>query len=184
MTAATPMSLFHQWLLADKASQASACAIIIHGGRAAEDDQLILDISDYLNEYDDESDGRWLPATRELVSKVAQDPNHRRLLHMNGDLPAECDFEAEYLNTLSALGMRGHVVLGAPKVECTITGSEHAFHVGLDSGHSIQKTCHMILNPELIEPDSIAHIVGDVFLGWLHSQSLRNNPIHHLRRKL
>ena len=125
-----------------------------------------------------------MPATRELVAKVAQDPNHRRLLHMEGDLPVDCDSEAEYLNTLCALGMRGHVVLGAPDAECAITRSEHAFHVGLDTGRTIRRTCHMILNPELIEPDSIAHIVGDVFLGWLHSQSLRNNPIHHLRRKL
>lgn len=184
MTASTPMSIFHQWLLAEAAGQESACAIVLHGGAAATGDQLVLDISDYLNEYDDESDGRWLPATRELVRKVAQDPNHRRLLNMDDDPAPDCDFETEYLNTLTALGMHGHVVLEAPEPECTITSSENAFHVGLDSGRSIKNTCHMILNPELIEPDSIAHIVGDVFLGWLHSQSLRNNPIHQLRREL
>jgi hypothetical protein len=184
MTASTPMSIFHQWLLAETAGQETACAIVLHGGAAATGDQLVLDISDYLNEYDDESDGRWLPATRELVRKVAQDPNHRRLLHMDDDPAPDCDFETEYLNTLTALGMHGHVVLEAPEPECAITSSENAFHVGLDSGRSIKNTCHMILNPELIEPDSIAHIVGDVFLGWLHSQSLRNNPIHQLRREL
>ena len=184
MTAATPMSMFHQWLLADTASKASACAIVLHGGDSTPDDRLVLDISDYLNEYDDESDGRWLPATRELVTKLAQDPNHRRLLHMEGDPASDCDFELEYLDTLSALGMRGRVVLGAPKAECAITSSKYAFHVGLDSGRSIRKTCHMILNPELIEPETVAHIVGDVFLGWQHSRALRDNPIHHLRRRL
>lgn len=183
MTASTPMSTFHQWLLADTASMAQASAIVLHGSSSPPDDQLVLDITDYLNEYDDESDGRWLPATQELVTKVAQDPNHRRLLLMDGDPLPDSDFQTEYLNTLSALEKRGHVILAAPSANSAVANSKSAFHVGLDPARTIRKTCHMILNPDLIDPDSIAHIVGDVFLGWLHCQSLRSNPIHHLRRK-
>ena len=61
------MSVFHQWLLLDPESATSAHAIVLHTPDTVPCDKLIQEICEYLNEYDDEGDGRWLPATDELV---------------------------------------------------------------------------------------------------------------------
>jgi hypothetical protein len=155
MTASTSLSVFHQWLLADPASQASACAIVLHGGGIASSGRLILEIADYLNEYDDDGDGRWLPATPELIEKVCLDPNHRRLLGMSDAIPSQPEeLKSEIRETLLAIAGRGHDLL---------------------------KKCHIILNPDHMDQGVIAHIVGDVFLEWIHCEIRRNSPIQDIR---
>jgi hypothetical protein len=176
MTASTPMSVFHQWLLADPASKTSACAIIIHGADAVAPPRLILDIAEYLNEYDDDGDGRWLPATRELVGKIAADANHRRLLGLEehgGNSPEE------FRKTLTALGQRGHVVFRSAGASDEELDLANTFHAGV--GTAIAEKCHVILDPDLIESKCIAHIIGDVFLEWLHCETRRNAPIQDIR---
>lgn len=182
MTASISMSVFHQWLLADPASKASACAIILHGGEFAPFGMLIQEIAEYLNEYDDDGEGRWLPATPELVGKVAKDPNHRRLLGMDENgFPEPLDPADEFRKTLSALGQRGHVVFqstGIPDEELDLA---HTFHAGIGMAEDISGKCHIILNPELIDQKCIAHIVGDVFLEWLNCEMRRNPTIRGMR---
>ncbi len=168
------MSVFHQWLLADPASQASACAIIIHGDHSSS--RLILDIAEYLNEYDDDGDGRWLPATTELVGKIAVDANHRRLLGME---ESGSSSPAEFARTLTALGRRGHVVFRSPGIDDDDLGLDNTFHAGV--GRGIPERCHVILDPELMDPHCIAHVIGDVFLEWLHSESRGKSPIRDIR---
>lgn len=182
MTASTSMSVFHQWLLADPASQTSACAIILHGDKSFTDDHMIRDITDYLNEYDDDGDGRWLPATEELVLKISRDTSHRRLLGMeeNG-APEPDDSRAEFRKTLTALGQRGHVVFHSPGVPDRDLSLANTFHAGVGSGPVIAEKCHVILDPDLMDPKCIAHIIGDVFLEWLHCETRRNAPIHDIR---
>lgn len=176
------MSVFHQWLLADPASKASACAIILHGDESWPCGRLIQELAEYLNEYDDEGEGRWLPATRELVEKIARDPNHRRLLGMEDEITSGAgDFEVEFLKTLRALGQRGHVVFGAPGVPDGELQLGNTFHAAIDKARNIKDPCHVILNPELIEQKCLASIVGDVFLEWLYSQTRRGCGIQGIR---
>jgi len=176
------MSVFHQWLLADPMSQTSACAIILHGDESCVDEHLIKEITDYLNEYDDDGDGRWLPATAELVNRIASDPSHRRLLGMaeNG-IPKAIAPRAEFLKTLTALGLRGHVVFrfpGVPDQEVSLTNT---FHAGIGGASEIREKCHVVLDPDLMDHKCIAHIIGDVFLEWLHCETRRNAPIRDIR---
>lgn len=182
MTAPIPMSVFHQWLLADPASITSACAIILHIADSRPCDLLIQEITDYLNEYDDDGDGRWLPASPQLVEKISHDENHRRLLGLK-DLPATepNDAEAEIRNTLCALGQRGHVVFRSPGFSDDQLGIANAFHAGVGANGEISGECHLVLNPELMDQSCIAHVIGDVFLEWLHWQSRHHSGIRDIR---
>jgi hypothetical protein len=180
MTASVSMSMFHQWLLADPTSAPPACAIILHIPGSRPCGHLIQEISDYLNEYDDDGDGHWLPATPELVGKVALDPNHRRLLGMSETAPSRPD-DAELNHTFAALGRRGHVVLQAPAVAGEDLKLSNTFHAGIGSIGEIHDECHLILNPDLIGQNCIAHIIGDVFLEWLHCEGHRDQDIQEIR---
>lgn len=182
MTASISMSVFHQWLLAEPASKASACAIILHGEASSPFSRLIQDVAEYLNEYDDDGDGRWLPATPELVEKISKDPNHRQLLGMDEIASDSADEpQAEFQKTLAALGQRGHVVFRSPGVPAEALNLANTFHAGVGEASKIPETCHLILNPELMDQKCIAHIVGDVFLEWLHCEMRRNAPIQDIR---
>jgi len=181
MTASTSLSVFHQWLLAEPASKTSACAIILHGVESSPFGSLVQDIADYLNEYDDDGEGRWLPATPELVAKIAGDPNHRRLLGMDeGSGPGSADMQEEFQKTLTALGQRGHVVFRSPGVPAAELDLAHTFHAGVGRAREIGESCHLILNPELLDQKCIAHIVGDVFLEWLHCEMRRGAALRDI----
>jgi hypothetical protein len=182
MTASTSMSVFHQWLLADPTSNTSACAIILHIADSRPADLLIQEITDYLNEYDDDGEGRWLPATPELVEKVARDPSHRRLLGLSDNLAGDPEDGAPVLlKTLRALGRRGHVVFRTAGVTDEALGTANAFHAGVGTAGEITSECHLILNPDLISQSCIAHVIGDVFLEWLLCETRRNAPIQDIR---
>ncbi len=182
MTASTSLSVFHQWLLADPASKASACAVILHADESRTSDLLIEEIANYLNEYDDDGDGRWLPATPELVEKVAHDPNHRRLLGLaENSIGRANNPQAEFRNALTALGQRGHVVLRAPGGPIDDLDLANTFHAGVGDSSALLNTCHLILNPALMDQKCIAHIIGDVFLEWLHFEVRRHAPIQDIR---
>jgi hypothetical protein len=182
MTASTSMSIFRHWLLADPANNASACAIILHCADPRNYTWLIQDIADYLNEYDDDGDGCWLPANPELVEKISRDVNHCRLLgvpdigsHGTGDP------QAGYRKTLTGLGQRGHVIFRSPGVSDEELDLANTFHAGVGCAQMIQEKCHLILNPELMDQKCIAHIIGDVFLEWLHCEMRRSTLIHEIR---
>lgn len=176
------MSVFHQWLLADATSQTSACAIILHGDKSLSDDHLIQEIADYLNEYDDDGDGRWLPTTEELVEKISLDPSHRRLLGMTETgSPGPDPSRNEFRNTLTAIGQRGHVVFRSPGIPEQELNLANTFHAGIGKAQDIPGKCHVILDPDLMNHKCIAHIIGDVFLEWLHFELRRNAPIQDIR---
>ncbi len=178
MTASTSMSVFHQWLLADPTSKTSACAIILHCDEKFPYAKMIEGIATYLNEYDDDGDGCWLPATPELVTKVARDPNHRRLLGLS---EPQNPPESGHPRTLAALGQRGHVVFRSPGVSVHALNPANTFHAAIGTLNQLPATCHLALNPELMDQKCIAHIIGDVFLEWLHCEMRRNAPIHDIR---
>jgi hypothetical protein len=180
MTASISMSVFHQWLLAEPTGNHPACAIILHIPDSQPCEFLIQDISDYLNEYDDEGDGRWLPATPELVEKISRDPSHRRLLGMS-DGPVSRLCESELINTFAALGQRGHVVFRAPGVTGEGLNLTNTFHAGVGAAGEVLDECHLILNPKFMDQKCIAHVIGDVFLEWLHCEGHRNAAIHEFR---
>lgn len=182
MTASTSMSVFHQWLLADPAGKATACAIILHCDDSLPCTHLIRDIADYLNEYDDDGDGRWLPATPDLVEKIALDENHRRLLGMRRiGVGHAGDPQAGYREALTGLCQRGHVVFRSPGVSYEEPDHTNTFHAGVGLPHEIPGECHLILNPALMDQKCIAHIIGDVFLEWFHCETHRSTPIHEIR---
>jgi len=181
MTASTSLSVFHQWLLVDPANTGSAHAIILHMADSRPCDLLIQEISDYLNEYDDEGDGRWLPATPELVEKVARDPNHRRLLGLPGTMDGAAESLTDINRALASLGQRGHVVFRSPGLDDCELGIPSAFHAGVGAAGEITAACHLTLNPDLMGQKCIAHVIGDVFLEWLHCDTQRGDSIRDIR---
>ena len=176
------MSVFHQWLLLDPESTTSAHAIVLHTADTVPCDKLIQEISEYLNEYDDEGDGRWLPATDELVEKVARDPSHRQLLGLP-ELAATADGgdSPDVTKSLGSLGQRGHVVLRSHGLDDVMLGLENAFHAGVGMQSEAGAVCHVILNPELMGQKCIAHIIGDIYLEWLHCETQRGECIQDIR---
>lgn len=173
---------FLQWLLTGPIIKPQTCAITVHCDDSLPYAQLIQSIADYLNEYDDEGDGRWLPACPELVRKISQDANHRRLLGMPAlTLNGRCDPLDEDRSTLTCLGQRGHVVLRAPKSSPHDLQFANSFHVAVGTGRKIPETCHLFLNSGLMDLKCIAHVIGDVFLEWLHCDLRRGKLLHEIR---
>jgi hypothetical protein len=182
MTASTSFSVFHQWLLAEPSNLASACAIILHGEPEWSSDSMIRDIANYLNEYDDDGDGRWLPATPELIEKILRDPNHRRLLGMEETTPsADAEVPFETRKTISAIGQRGHVVLSYPGVPDRELDLANTFHAGIGDPATVGNDCHVILNPKRMDEKCIAHVIADVFLEWLHCEMRQKASIYDIR---
>ena len=182
MTATTSTSFFHQWLLASPAKSTSAYAIVLHTADESSCEWLVQEISDYLNEYDDDGDGRWLPATAELVEKVARDPSHRQLLGLpdTGTKMSRLT-TADLAAALHALGQRGHVVFRSPGLADAQLGLANAFHAGVGSRDEIPDECHVILNPEMMGRKCIAHIISDVFLEWLLCDNRQPGAVHEIR---
>lgn len=175
------MSLFHQWLLADPAGASPACAIVLHIPDSRSCDFLIHELTGYLNEYDDDAEGRWLPATRELVVKVSRDAHHRRLLGMDELAPGQrADSESELHQTLTAIGRRGHVVFRDPGVPDEKPSLSNTFHAGVGISGEIAEPCHLILNPELMDQKCVARVIGDVFLEWFYCD-VRRGGIQDIR---
>lgn len=177
MTASHSLSTFHQWLLAEPSGHAPNRTIMLHGDPAVFSDRLIEEIADYLNEYDDDDAGCWLAATSDLVHHVSVDEHLRQLLGMTAPCPncppsGPCDIR----KILSALGLRGHVIFRGSTPPDKKLELPHAFHAGIgnQSGHAMK--CHLVLNPELMDPGSLAHIIGDVYLEWLHRELHRIPP--------
>lgn len=179
MTPSVSISSFHQWLLADPASDTSACAIVIHDDGDGTADLLAPGVAAYLNEYDDNGEGRWLPATAELIGKIARDPSHCRLLGMRDagpEAPSQC------LRTLEAIARRGHVVLRAPVPHVANLDPDLTFHAGI--GGVRPEDCHIVVNPERIHAKCLARVVGDVFLEWLHCRNRSGTPIKDIRQSM
>ena len=89
------------------------------------------------------------------------------------------DGPTEFRRTLSALGQRGHVVFRSPGIPDRELNLSNTFHAGVGSG--ITEKCHVILDPDLMGPKCIAHVIGDVFLEWLHNEVRRSGPIRDIR---
>ena len=162
---------------------ASACAIILHCDDSTPYGLLIQNIADYLNEYDDDGDGRWLPATPDLVRKISLDAHHRRLLGIPGiALDATDDPLADYRSTLTGLGQRGHVVFRSPdSATDDLLLLANTFHAAVGETGELTEKCHLFLNSALLDQKCIAHIIGDVFLEWLHCDLRRGSPLHEIR---
>ena len=182
MTASTSTSFFHQWLLASPEKTTSAFAIVLHTADEASCEWLVQEISDYLNEYDDDGEGRWLPATIELVEKLARDPSHRQLLGLPDVGPRmSMVTTTDLAATLHALGQRGHVVFRSPGLGDAELGLVNAFHAGVGTRQDITDECHVILNPELMGRRCIGRIIGDVFLEWLLCDDHQSGAVRDIR---
>ncbi len=162
------MSIFCQWLLAESTGQIPACAIAIHGSTCEASDRIIHEIAQYLNEYDDEAEGLWLGATRELIGKITEDPSNRRLLGLP-DLkdPSDAKSPEEISKTIRALSQKGHMIFRYPDQPVGELSPTHTFHAGVGNHSSVSAPCHIIIDPDLIPSKAIPHIIGDVFLEWL-----------------
>ena len=168
MRTCPPITDFHKWLTAESEGQTAPCSILIHGEESPAKAVLIQQIAEYLNEYDDEGDGRWLAATNELVQRISADPFLRQLVGLEYDIAGG---RTAFVKTFSALASRGHVVALHPEILDTEHGPAHTFDVGL--GELPLDDCHMVLNPEKIAPAHLAPIIGDVFLQWFHHDARR-----------
>ena len=174
MRTCPPITDFHKWLAAGSDGHAAPCSIFIHGEETPAKSILILQIAEYLNEYDDEGEGRWLAATDELVRKISGDSFLRQLVGLEYDIASS---RSAFVKTFGAIASRGHVVAEAPPVTNLEFGMAHSFDVGL--GDMELGNCHMVLNPEKIAPAHLAPIIGDVFLEWFHHDARRGAETYH-----
>jgi hypothetical protein len=134
-------------------------------------ERLIEEISDYLNEYDDEGAGRWLAGSSHLVSHIASSPELRSLLGITESCPncpptSRCGIR----KTVTALASRGHVIVRAEQMSDKEAPIPNAFHAGIGDLDPVKNQCHLVLNPELMDPNSFAHVIGDLFLDWVHGE--------------
>jgi hypothetical protein len=181
MPAVPSITSFKQWLRAAAPETATACSIVLHGTPAALGPRLAIGIAAYLNEYDDDGDGRWLAVPPDLVPLIADDPGHRHLLGLE-------DSTEHYLPTspygvqkaLAAMAALGHVVLDSPLAAAATCRLKNVFHVGLGLPPDSLTECHIILNPALFHVSCLPQIVGDVFLEWLNFESSRKAPLHEI----
>lgn len=163
-----PVSDFHKWLTAESERKTNACSILIHDQESSVDPHLVRKIADYLNEYDEEGEGCWLAATDDLVAHISADPFLRQLVGMESDMPSD---GSAHTSTLSALASRGHVIARQPADLDWQVDAAHRFDVGL--GEMLPQQCHMVLNPDKIRADHLAPLISDVFLEWLHFETVR-----------
>lgn len=170
MRTCPPITDFHKWLAAGSENQSPPCSILIHGEESPAKAVLIQQIAEYLNEYDDEGDGRWLAATDEMVQRISGDSFLRQLIGLQYDIASG---RAAFEKTFCALAARGHVVTLYPAGFDQGLGATHTFDVGL--GDMPLESCHMVLNPGKIAPAHLAPIIGDVFLEWFH-HDVRRGP--------
>ena len=141
MIADPPFSQFHQWLLNEPPPGLKPRAIVLHGAATEFIEGLIEGIAAYLNEFDDEGAGRWLPATAPLVVGISGNANLRRLLGMQDSCPncpptGPCGIR----KTLAALGKRGHVIFRSippPDKEPDIPNAFHAAICGACGGQAV-----------------------------------------------
>jgi hypothetical protein len=179
MPAVPSITLFHQWLLAAAPESPVACAIVLHGTPATLSPRLSSGIVSYLNEYDDDGDGRWLAVQPDLVPLIADDPSHRHLLGLEDEAgPYQPTNPFGIQRALAALAARGHVVLDSPLASAATRGLKNVFHVGIGLPPDSLAECHIILNPGLLQVSCLPQIVGDVFLEWLNSQGRKMEPLH------
>ena len=156
-----------------------ACSIVLHGSPPPLNPRLSSGIVSYLNEYDDDGEGRWLVLQPDLVPLIADDPRHRHLLGLEDDAePYLLSHPFGIQRALAALAARGHVVLDSPLASAATRGLKNVFHVGIGLPPDSLAECHIILNPELFQISCLPQIVGDVFLEWLNSHGRRMEPLH------
>lgn len=168
MTASSTLTEFHQWLLAGSCVSTGARSLMLLGDADDWLEPIVSAVAEYLNEYDDSCDGRWLAVTRDLVGRIAIDSANQRLLGLRVGIDEERrDAATASLEVMGALCSRGHLVMAAPATLPAEADNPGVFKVGVGCTSELVERCHMTLNPDLIDPECAAHIIGDVFLEWL-----------------
>jgi hypothetical protein len=181
MHALPSISSFKQWLRAAGSEAPPACSIVLHGAPPALGTRLALGIAAYLNEYDDDGNGRWLAVPPELVPLIADDPTHRHLLGLEEDAESSLPTSPFGMQqALTAMAERGYVVLDSPLAAAATHRLKNVFHVGLGLPPDGLAECHIILNPALFEGSCLPQIVGDVFLEWLNFRGGRKTVLREI----
>ena len=179
MHAVPSTSVFHPWLHAAAPESPAACSIILHGTPAALSHQLSAGIASYLNEYDDDGDGRWLAVPPDLVPFIAEEVSHRHLFGSGEEAELVASIRPIGVQrVLKAIAARGHVVMDSPLASAATRGLDNVFHVGIGLPPDSLSECHIILNPDLFQIACLPQIVGDVFLEWLNSQGRKLESLH------
>lgn len=175
MKTSSSINEFHKWLQAKSGRSDCACSILLHDNGAVVDEDLVEKIAGYLNEYDEEGEGRWLAATNSLVRTIAEDAFLRQLVGLEYDMPRElAESPVSRSLTFDALSRRGYVIGCPPTSDAIDPSAARFFQVGV--GDMEPRLCHMVLNPEKISDQHMAPIIGDVFLEWLHGRHAPGIP--------
>lgn len=180
MPAVPSIISFKQWLRSAPPALPSSCSIALHGTPGELSPKLAHGIASYLNEFDADSDGRWLAVPPDLVPLIAEDPNHRDLLGLTTEPEHQGLPTSPYAiqKAIAALATIGYVVLDSPLATAATCRLKNVFHVGFGLPPDSLAECHIILNPALFHASSLPQIVGDIFLEWLNFQPSRSGSLH------
>ena len=179
MPAVPSTPVFHQWLHAAAPEAPAACSIILHGTPAALSPQLSAGIASYLNEYDDDGDGRWLAVPADLIPFIAEEVSDRYLYGTAEDPGHAASIRPFGIQSaLKTIAARGHVVMDTPLASAATRGLDNVFNVGIGLPPDGLSKCHIILNPDLFQITCLPQIVGDVFLEWFNSRGRKLASLH------
>lgn len=161
MKAAQTLSSFHHWLLdANQPGEGLSRVLVLHGAQMHP--ELSGGIAPYLNQYDEDSQGRWIAMAPSLIEALAGDASQRRLLGMEEPCPS-CPSAGPYelRKVVRALTGHGHIVIDSPHAPVASDTAINVFHISLESGRD---GCPLQLNQDRFRNQILAPIIGDVYL--------------------
>lgn len=160
-----------------RSAASPCCSICLCTHRALELDRLGLELADYLNEFDPESDGSWKSFNVHLIREAAGEPEVRHAIQFaSRDCPDLPEASSDLDRTAAGLGSLGHAIIEGESFLEAVKDNPHVFKVSLDSqpyGPDPNVTCDLWLNAPRFDPRSQVTSIGDAFLDWL----VRHGPI-------
>lgn len=160
-----------------RSAASPCCSICLCTHRALELDRLGLELADYLNEFDPESEGSWRSFNVHLIRKAAGEPRLRRAIQFAArDCPELPEPASDFDRTAAGLCTLGHAIIEGESFLEAIKDNPNVFKVSLDCqpcGPDPAMACDLWINAPRFDPRSQVTSIGDAFLDWLMRQDAK-----------
>ena len=150
---------FHHWLPAAKLPFAPAILLDPTQGLP---ETLAESVAEHLNEFDENSEGRWIAFAPELIEAIQSSAAQLALLGVDESLSGEALTCAVY----EALARRGRVVLNGPLAAKAAESLATVFRAGMAGAPKDIGELHLLLNVERFHDCYFPGLIGDTYLEW------------------